>query len=416
MNLFEIILLNIIYITFPLSFYLFYVAYNKNHGKLERNLFLDLSLYTSAYLIFRFGQGVFGETSIIFTNVLVLIAYIKNRKLSAITLSIVLSLETSQVYEINILYPLVEYLVYYISYHIATKRKYKESNFILYFLALKSLAYFFITANHTIAPWDYGTEQIGYLIQVLNLYVISLFSILMFQKGEEVLKYHHTLKELEQQKQFRDSLFKITHEIKNPIAVCKGYLDMFDVNNLDHSRRYVPVLKEEIARTLILLQDFLSMTKIRVDKDIMDIGMLIEDVMESFSSMLYEHDIDYDVDLSDKDIYINGDYNRLCQVFINIIKNSLEAFGKDSKNKITVNLIEEKDKIKITIGDNGMGISPENLKKIKEPFFTTKMNGTGLGVSLSYEIVEQHGGKIEYESELGFGTKVTVILPKIKED
>ena len=56
------------------------------------------------------------------------------------------------------------------------------------------------------------------------------------------------IKEIEKQKQFQNSLFKITHEIKNPIAVCKGYLDMFDVNNQEHSKKYIPILKEEIER------------------------------------------------------------------------------------------------------------------------------------------------------------------------
>ena len=71
-----------------------------------------------------------------------------------------------------------------------------------------------------------------------------------------------TLKELEQEKQIRESLFKITHEIKNPITVCKGYLDMFDVEDKKKSEKYVSILKDEIKRVLVLLEDFLSINKI----------------------------------------------------------------------------------------------------------------------------------------------------------
>ena len=416
MNLFEVIILNVIYITFPLSIYLFYVAYNKNHGRGEIELFLDLSLFSSVYMVLRFGEGLFGQTAILFANVPLLIAYIKNRKTAAIVLSIILIIQTSNLYNFPIIYIIIEYVVYFISYMIAKRYHRKEYHFIIYFMLLKSIVYLIVTENYGVMPLNYNVEQLKDLIISLTYYVISLFSIAMFQKGEDVLKYHHTLKELEQDKQVRDSLFKITHEIKNPIAVCKGYLDMFDVNNPEHSRKYIPIIKEEIARTLLLLQDFLSMRKIKINKEPMDIELLIEDVMESFSSMLIEHDIDYDINIGDNEIYINGDYNRLCQVFINVIKNSIESFSGDNHYKINISLIEEDDVIKIIIEDNGSGITPENLSKIKEPFFTTKKQGTGLGVALSHEIIKQHDGKLDYDSKWGFGTTVTVTLPKLKED
>ena len=71
----------------------------------------------------------------------------------------------------------------------------------------------------------------------------------------------------------KNCLFQITHEIKNPIAVCKGYLDMFDVNNKEHAVKYIPIMKEEISRTLYLLEDFLSMNRLKVHKEIVDINI-----------------------------------------------------------------------------------------------------------------------------------------------
>ncbi|MEG0138993.1 MAG: ATP-binding protein, partial [Bacilli bacterium] len=80
---------------------------------------------------------------------------------------------------------------------------------------------------------------------------------------------------------------------------------------------------------------------------------------------------------------------------------------------ITINISNKKDHIIINIKDDGIGI--ENISKIKEPFFTTKKNGTGLGVSLSNDIVKAHNGTIKYQSKLNQGTLVTITLPKNKE-
>ena len=115
-----------------------------------------------------------------------------------------------------------------------------------------------------------------------------------------------------------------------------------------------------------------------------------------------------DLNLVDDEIFINGDYNRLSQVLINIIKNSIESINNDGK--ITINSKLKNNKYYLTINDNGCGMDSEVLEKIKEPFFTTKKRGSGLGVSLIYEIIEAHNAKINYESTYGKGTKVNLIF------
>ena len=92
---------------------------------------------------------------------------------------------------------------------------------------------------------------------------------------------------------------------------------------------------------------------------------------------------------------------------INILKNSVEA---DAKN-ITLSLEEDNDKLLIDINDDGVGISKDIMNNIYEPFYTTKKCGTGLGVSLSKEIINAHNGTIEYKSTEGLGTEVKIMLP-----
>ena len=235
----------------------------------------------------------------------------------------------------------------------------------------------------------------------------------MYKKGEGIIKLHMDIKELEKDKQIRTSLFKITHEIKNPIAVCKSYLDMFDINNKSHDK-YITIVKEEIEKILLLLQDFLSMNKIKIQKEILDINMLLEDVVDQFELILKEKNIELKTNISQDEVFVEGDYNRLNQVLINMIKNSVEALDNQNKPLININYEIIDNNFKIIIKDNGSGISEEDLKRIKEPFYTTKKNGTGLGVSLSQEIIEAHNGKLEYISQYGVGTKTIVTLPLYK--
>ena len=138
--------------------------------------------------------------------------------------------------------------------------------------------------------------------------------------------------------------------------------------------------------------------------------MLIEDILDRERPLIKESNIKLNMDLIDDEVYINGDYNRLSQVLINIIKNSIEAM-ENKKGILNIsNMIQDKFVV-IMIADNGIGISKKRLKKIKEPFYTTKSRGTGLGVSLSDEIIKAHSGTLTYKSKEFIGTKVIIKLP-----
>ena len=243
---------------------------------------------------------------------------------------------------------------------------------------------------------------------------LTVLTIYLFKKTEENLIFKRKFLELEHEKEIRNSLFQITHEIKNPITVCKGYLDMFDVNNIEHSKKYIPKIKNEINRVLILLEDFLSIKKLKIDKDIMDINMLVEDISENFKDIFMGKRIKGIFDIDQNEVFVNGDYNRLSQVLINVVKNSIESLDKDIKIiKISTNA--NKNYAKIIIEDNGKGMNEDELRKICKPFFSTKSSGTGLGLYLSNEIIKEHNGSMMYESKENIGTKLTICLP-IKKD
>ena len=130
-----------------------------------------------------------------------------------------------------------------------------------------------------------------------------------------------------------------------------------------------------------------------------------------FTHFDYNFSKNYIVYLVDDDIYILGDYNRLMQVLMNVIKNSIEAIPSEKAGNISIKTDINNNNFYLEISDNGVGIKDEVLKKIGEPFFTTKVNGTGLGVSLSKQIIKAHDGIIYYENNTMGGTSVKIFLP-----
>jgi signal transduction histidine kinase len=250
---------------------------------------------------------------------------------------------------------------------------------------------------------------------VLFNYILIHIIYLLYNLGENIIKDNNKYKKIKQDNRLKTSLFKITHEIKNPIAVIKAYLDMLNTKDRKQVEKYIPIIKSEIDRLLNVLQDFLLVNKANVTFDLMDINMLIEDIISREITLMEANNIKFKSDLIDDEIYINGDYNRLSQVLINIIKNSIEAM-ENRKGVITIKDIIKDNNINIIVIDEGIGISKKIMAKIKEPFYTTKNRGTGLGVSLSDEIIKAHNGTLSYDSKEGVGTKVTIKLPLYGKD
>lgn len=402
----ETILINSIFITFPLLCYVIYGICMENISIKKKDFYLDFALLTSCYFIIQYGYSYSEMIPKLMLHIPLVFAYLFNRKISIIILNIV-GIVYYKSYEFSITIILIEYILYYVLYIL--KQKYKKFEFLyirLFIFVNTIISFWWLIKDKTILS-NLSWHLI--IICLLYYFIINLI-ISLLKKSEQITKIYNSLKDLENVKNLHESIFKITHEIKNPIAVCKGYLDMFDTNNKEHSKNYIPIIKDEINRTLVLLQDFLSLNRITIEKDILDINLLIEDVIDNFKLLLKERKIKLIYNNNEDEIFINADYNRLIQVFINIVKNSIEAVGNNGKIKIQ--LIQLEDIIRIEIHDNGEGISEEDLKKLKQPFFTTKQNGTGLGVALSSEIIEAHGGKLEYKSILGKGTTVIVTLNK----
>ena len=404
MDLIDLIFSNVSYIFLPISFYLFYVIYKRTYNEKESKLILNLMIYSILYIEFRFGESFFKGMPVILLNIPLLIAMIKKQNINICIISSILIFYLYSYFNNFLILIILEYLLLYLIYIKYNKNCYNV-------LLFMSLIMMIMTSIYML----YSTLNINFvlvtILEVVIFYLIGFIIVYAFKQGEILFKMFLSSKEIREHKQVKNSLFKISHEIKNPIAVCKGYLDMFDVNNKEHSKNFVPIIKEEIGRTLLILEDFLAMNKLKIKKEILDINVLLEEITNNYKSIFRKNDINFHTKITEDEIYINGDYNRLMQVIINILKNSIEA--KDISKEMMMNIYTKTDDkyIWIKFWDNGIGISKENLKKIKEPFFTTKIGGTGLGTALSTEIIDAHNGTLDFESKEGEYTLVTIKLP-----
>ena len=407
MEIFDTMILDIILIALPLTIYLLYLAYTKTFNNKENELLIVVTIFSVLYLLFKYTKPLYMNMPFIIINISLIIAYIKKSKISVLITSIIMIAYYYSFYQDYLPIIILEYLLYYLFY-LKTFKEFKINNFILIFATIKIVITLILLSYQNYAFPAYVSELI---IEGIYLYAVASVIIYFLNKTEEVLKLHMNIKEIKHNEQIHTSLFQITHEIKNPIAVCKGYLDMFDSENPKHFKKYIPILKDEINRTLLLLEDFLAMNKVKINKDIVDINLLIEEVIKNIDMLCQKNNIKLTSNIIDDDIYINADYNRLTQVFINLLKNSVEAIPKNKEGKILVSEKIKDDHIIIIVKDNGKGMSKALLNKIKEPFYTTKQKGTGLGVSLSEQIIKAHSGSLVYESKEGEYTKVIVTLP-----
>ena len=331
MNLFENYLIGTVLILFPLAAYILYLSTNKNITIGHKKIFFSFSCISSFFLIFKYLNNPI--LNILLLSSIVLIGYLKNKYI--ISNIIVIFIMIGYYRSVNCLvFMIIPYLLLNI---VNVWKKHHHISDYIYIDIFLLIQYIFLLIWFRLFNID--------LLHSFNLFNLSMTMILnyvvihiiyyLYDEGEKIISYHMSYRELIQERQIRLSLFKITHEIKNPIAVIKAYLDMLNINNSKQVHKYIPIIKNEIDRLLVLLQDFMLVNKNNIEKDIMDINMLLEDVIESLKPLIKEHNIELSNDIIDDETYIDGDYKRLGQVFINLIKNSIEAIdGNNGHIKI----------------------------------------------------------------------------------
>ncbi|GIQ70215.1 hypothetical protein XYCOK13_30390 [Xylanibacillus composti] len=206
----------------------------------------------------------------------------------------------------------------------------------------------------------------------------------------------------------------VAHEVRNPLQVTRGFLQLLNVNTTEKTKKYLSLALDELDRASDIITDFLTFAKPQLDH-VAKLHLAtemkhIEGVLLPLTN-LQGGEI---VSNIPNDLYIKGNSAKFKQALINIIKNSIESLR--GKGQIRISALKERNDVVIVIRDNGEGMDEATVAKLGQPYFSTKTKGTGLGLMVTFRIIEVMNGSIHFSSELGVGTEVIIRIPFVQDE
>ncbi len=370
----------------PIMIYIIFFHIKDEINKLHNNITLELTILLVYFLCLYVFIRVFKIEYIYYITLPIILSFIFDKYKLNIFLSIINIFMTLYLLDINIFYLLSYYIILFTLYFIIKNKK----DFISTYTIL-NIIYMFLLDNYNI-------------IFLISIYLIYNLIILLKKR----MKLYYTLEDIENNKLIKTSIFKVTHEIKNPLAVIKGYLSIFDPYDSDKCLKYKNILEIEVENALNVLKDFSSINHLDIKKNNINYYDLLMEAKETILPFFNDKNIKLNIS-SPRELFVNADYNRMKQVLINILKNSTEALSDNGK--IDIKSYIENNKLITIIKDNGHGMDKETIDNLFTPFYSKKSFGTGLGLCLSKEIIELHNGTIKYTSKLNLYTEVKIVIP-----
>lgn len=261
------------------------------------------------------------------------------------------------------------------------------------------------------------SAQISIKLEIAKrYYVLSCARIYDSKVGLGILQDYTEIRKLEEQSRISKQTKllaelggSLAHEIRNPLASIRGLLELIrEARENSNTLHFINMALKESTRLNEIVTDFLNFAQfVPVKKNRLSISEIINEALIDIIHRVDSKNIK--IVRQDSVFYVLGDLNKLKSCFANILNNACEASQKGQVIKIV--LYSNNNEGFIEIRDYGKGILRREIKKIYDPFFTTKKGGTGLGLAIARNILESHGGRIEVKSKIGKGTTFKVILP-----
>lgn len=280
-------------------------------------------------------------------------------------------------------------------------------------IAIGLFVYALITSTRLAALINsgYGSDYLYLLVFSLVSFMALSLSIYIIEMTNLQLKLMDELHKAEKFSAISQLAASVAHEIRNPITTIRGFMQVLqgERNLNDNQNLFITISLQELDRTQMIINNFLALAK--PNTGTMDKINLSEVLKETIAFMRsYSHLSNTElVEAIDKNLFIKGDAHEVRQVFINILKNGIEAMNGGGSIYIIAKI--DKDNVRIQFRDEGVGMSKEQLDRLGHPYYSTKEKGTGLGMMISYDIVQRMRGRINVESEEGKGTTFTILLP-----
>ncbi|MBW5446425.1 PAS domain S-box protein [Cohnella sp. CFH 77786] len=202
----------------------------------------------------------------------------------------------------------------------------------------------------------------------------------------------------------------VAHEIRNPLTTLKGFVQL-QMNGVTVREDSLELMLSELDRINLIVSEFLVLSKPQAGHfQAADLKSILEDIGAFLQPQAILHNVTFNMAFAPEVPPVHGEINQLKQVFINVIKNAIEAMP--GGGTVTIGLLgETTGRVVVRVADHGFGIPQEALNRLGDPFFTSKENGTGLGLMVSKRIIANHRGSISFDSKPGQGTTVEIRLP-----
>lgn len=206
----------------------------------------------------------------------------------------------------------------------------------------------------------------------------------------------------------------LAHEVRNPLTTVLGFLQLIKSGTFpqEKTERFLEISMEEIRRTEQILSEYLSISKPHLPyQQRIELSAQIKSVVELMISYANMSNVTLSADYPQLPIYILGSPAELKQLLVNFIKNAIEASKDVDRGTVHITIYEEAEQVSIEIKDNGIGMTPEQLSRLGSIYYSTKMSGTGLGLTFSYQAIRAMNGSVSVRSSPRSGTVFLITLP-----
>lgn len=253
----------------------------------------------------------------------------------------------------------------------------------------------------------------GYIFASLIMVMTMVFQVYLTEYLNENALLRTEMQKSEKLNIVSELAASVAHEVRNPLTVVRGFIQLLESTEDVKNKDYMRLVLAELDRAEQIISDYLNLARPQIEKKehICLSAQLIEmtTLMSSFAAM---QGVYLQVEISES-LYTIGDKTKLKQAIMNVVKNGIEAI-QGNKGYLKVTAMQKDETIVIRVKDSGVGMTKEQLARLGQPYYSLKEKGTGLGLMVTFSILQAHNGTLEYKSESGKGTEAIIILPAVR--
>lgn len=255
------------------------------------------------------------------------------------------------------------------------------------------------------------------LLSFIVFLYIQIAGVLLFvkfiEKAKNDIALAEEIRKFEKLKSVSEVAASISHEVRNPLTATRGFIQLLSDQNLtaEEKNLYISISLEELDKAASVITDYLTFATPSLEKiEILELNKELDTILKTVAPLALANTVEIDIPKTEE-IYVAGERERLHQCLINLAKNSIEAMPHGGK--LIIKQQELNGKIVITVEDTGVGMTNEQIERLGTPYFSTKVDGTGLGTMVVFSIVKAMMGEIKVDSKIGKGTCFTILFPAV---